>query len=138
MTSAETMLGLNDSGEDFGVHYSEQEVADMFADFGVGREGFQVVRSKSYNKSDDDLKFLFAAADDLSEMEKKIVDLIKKDRRITNKLISEALRQPLDLISNLVNGLQTKKIISKRNILGIRSILKPVSKPVGPELVYDV
>jgi hypothetical protein len=123
---AETMLsrGYNLPAEDinnflqFAAIEQESEVAEMFSFCGVDRSGYTVVKSKPF-------KFEKEHFADINQDDSNILDLIKKDKKITPEVIANTLNQPLDYVKERINSLRSRKVITTKEVtVGIDTIIE--------------
>lgn len=130
---AKVMLGIEEEAAQFAKQYDENDVALMFSECGQSRDNFTIVSSKSYREDDDEFQFMFAAVADLTELEKKVSDVLKKDSKITNENIAAALKIPVEQVNTIVDKLTTEGIISAATTNGIRKIIEPTGKSKLPD-----
>lgn len=130
---AKMMLGIEEEAAQFSKDFDENDVALMFSECGESRANFITISSKSYREDDDEFREVFKTATELTELESKVNDLIKKDSKITNKGISEALKLPIEKINTIVDKLLTDGIISEVSPQGIRKVLKDTPKSNLPD-----
>lgn len=130
---AKTMLGIEDQqAQQFSQEFDETDVALMFAECGEDREGFTVIKSKPYAADDDEFQFAFGAVAELTEVEKKIAEIVKKDPKINNESIAQALNLPVSKIDILVNKLTEDGVLTAPAANGIRKITEPGIKSKLP------
>jgi hypothetical protein len=114
---AETMLskGYNLSPEDINTFLSfarverEVEVAEMFAAVGDEKSKYTVIKSRPYRFEAQ----LFA---DINQDDSNILDLIKKDKKITPGVIAETLKQDIGYIKERINSLRERKVIISKEV----------------------
>jgi len=119
----------------FNQEFNEIDVALMFSEVGEARENFTIIKSKSFSEDDEEFAFAFGAAAELSELEKQVVDLIKKNPAITAAAIAVAVNQTIAVIDVIVKKLEADNLISAAGTGGIRKLLTPTKKPAAPELL---
>lgn len=102
----ETMLAADSA---FDKDYSEYEVAEMFASCGESRAEFSIVRSKKFDK---DIEMTFA---DVKGNDASIVDLIKKDKRITVEVIAKTLDVEVTYVKKRMD------ILTERGVLVVNT-----------------
>jgi hypothetical protein len=129
-----TMLGT-DEPTAFGYQYSEQETADMFLKFGEDLENYEVVYSGNAAEGLE-LEMQFAETAN-NEVQANILDLVKKNKRITIPEIAKVLEVSIPVVNaNLAvldkNGLlkiKTYKI--GQDTITERELTKPLAEAVG-------
>lgn len=112
---AETMLksglGLNDNEISTFLNFaqieSEDEVAEMFAEVGAKREEFIILKQKHTFESEEQL------FKDLKENDSSIVDLIKKDKRITPEVIAEAINETVAYVKSRLTVLKKSGVLTE-------------------------
>jgi DNA-binding Lrp family transcriptional regulator len=135
VTMLKTSLGLADeeietmlcTDEQFSA-MEEDMVADMFDDIGEQRDCFHVVKSKP-------MEFLTQEAEfaDIKETDSSILDLIKKDKRITSKVIGETLKMEPSYVEARIKKLEEKGVLTRKiNTIGIDTIIE---RAVVPEMI---
>ena len=133
---AETLLksGLGLSVEEistflnFAAIESEEEVCEMFEAIGVQRDEFTIVKTKPY-KFDAEKEFF----KDIKGNDSSILDLIKKDKRITPEVIASTINEPVAYVKERINALVKAKVLSpSTNTAGIDTIIEHA---VNPEMI---
>lgn len=123
---AETLLksGLGLSPEDistflnFAAIESEDEVSEMFETIGIKREEFIIVKSKAAKFE----KELFA---DVTGNDASIIDLIRKDKRITPEIIAQTIKEPVEYVEARIKSLTKRGILtSKISTIGTDTIIE--------------
>lgn len=123
---AETLLksglGLNEDEIstflNFAAIESEDEVSEMFETIGIKREEFIVVKSKPLKLE----KQLFV---DVRGSDASIVDLIRKDKRITPEVIAQTIKEPVDYVEGRIKSLTKKGVLTaKPTTIGIDTIIE--------------
>lgn len=112
----DAFLGVDDSPltDDEIQNFSSDEderLAQAFAETGDDINLFEILHEKSAYQVNH-----FADTKELSGLESKIVDLINNDKRITEDIIAKVLKQPVDVVSNLVKDLTERKVISTKEV----------------------
>lgn len=102
---------LSDQAQ-FDSVYTEEEVADMFAACGTKRQGFEVVMRRRFDEVDD-VPMTFA---DVKGNDSAIVDLIRKDKRITAKVIAETLGVETGYVNERMKVLQERGVLTMRPV----------------------
>lgn len=101
--------------------FSAQEDArdvEVFAEFGVTRDAVKVVRSKKVLfTSDDDERTHFAAeADDLSNIQAKVLDILVKDPLATPEIIAKALAVKVSEVNTAITALEDMEVIKPKQV----------------------
>ena len=121
-----TSLGLQDeeisvllaTDEEFSKVYSEEEVAEMFSECGESKENFAIVRAKKFN--DERMEFI-----DVKGVDSAILDLIRKDKRITPEVIASVLDIEKSYIVDRIKGLEERGALTKStSIIGVDTIIE--------------
>lgn len=112
----DAFLGVDDSPltDDEIQNFSSDEderLAQAFAETGDDINLFEILHEKSAYQVNH-----FADTKELSGLESKIVDLINNDKRITEDIIAKVLKQPVDVVSNIVKDLTERKVISTKEV----------------------
>jgi hypothetical protein len=129
-----TWLGEDEQAQEF--KFSEDEVLGIFAQFGESAENYSTLKKKNVKFSS-----LEAMADDevmsmefkdviLNELEKSVIDLITKDKRITAEVIAKVTKSETDIITKIMERLAETGILKQKTVGGIieREPVKPLSK----------
>lgn len=117
------MLSLDNEME-FTAQDNDELLLAEFAAHGESKEDFNVIASRA--------RFNFQ--EELTQPEVNVLDLIKKDKRITPEVIARALKMPLDDVEDIIQNLTDSGIlvaaISKVGIDEIieRTLPKPLSE----------
>lgn len=118
-TMLKTGLGLSDQDIEtmladqaqFDAVYTEEEVAEMFAACGEGREGFTLIKRKKFDMEDGPQNFADVKGNDAS-----IIDLIRKDKKITAKIIAEVLGVETGYVTQRIKTLQERGVLISQEI----------------------
>lgn len=130
---AETLLksGLGLSTEEistflnFAAIESEEDVCEMFEAIGVQREEFFIVKTKPY-KFDSEKEFF----KDIKGNDSSILDLIKKDKRITPEVIASTINEPVAYVKERINALVKSKVLTpSTNTVGVDTIIEHAINP---------
>ena len=113
----ETLLS---SGADFDKEYTEDEVAEMFSEFGEVAESFTVVKSRPYSFDSHHDEFA-----DIKQTDSDILNLIGKDKRITPKIIGETLKLDPGYVSARIKALETA------------GVLVPTTQTIGRDTIIE-
>jgi DNA-binding Lrp family transcriptional regulator len=147
-------FGLNDeeinvmlgSGQQFSSVYSDDDVVDMFSLIGEPKDYYFVTSSKKilFNSeseaAEDENNFYKAAFASLSVSDAKILDLIKKDPKITPQVIAKALNVRTEWVEAKIATLTGKGIIQGSEVASgedtviERQIVKEVATPDTVEI----
>ena len=100
--------------------YSENEVAEMFASCGTKKDEFVLIKSKRFSHDEMELTFADVKGNDAS-----ILDLIRKDKRITPEIIAETLE------------VKTSYVVSRIKALTEKGILVPSTSKVGVDTIIE-
>lgn len=104
------------------AEYDEFQIAEMFADYGEDKEAFEILTSKKTKFNfNEDLNFL----EGVKATDRKVLELIQGDKRITHEAIAEALDVSVQWVVNKIGALEKKGII--RTADGERILTKPIS-----------
>lgn len=129
-------LGEDEPIETQAFKFSEDEVIGIFAQFGESAKDYSTLKKKNVKFSSVD-----AMADDevlsmefkdviLNELEKSVIDLITKDKRITAEVIAKVTKSETDIITKIMERLAETGILKQKTVGGIieREPVKPLSK----------
>jgi len=123
---AKTYLGINDDAFNADDEYTEEAVAFMFTEIGEAREDFDIVEFATYEEGDAAMQLVFAAGEKLTDLQAKILAVIKKDSKATNEAIATSLDVPVEQIDAAVKALVKAKNLEVAED-GTRKVL--VAKP---------
>jgi len=140
-----TGLGLNDEecatmlGTDepmaFGYQYSEQETADMFLKFGEDLENYEVVYSGNAAEGLE-LEMQFAETAN-NDVQASILDLVKKNKRITVPEIAKVLEVSIPVVNANLAVLEKSDLLKIKtykigqDTIIERELTKPLAEAVG-------
>lgn len=128
---AETLLksGLGLSPDEihtflnFAAIESEEEVSEMFESIGIQRDEFTIVKTKPIKFEQE----LFA---DLRGTDASIVDLIKKDKRITPEVIAKTINEDVDYVKARIKSLESKGVLkTTTQTIGVDTIIEHAINP---------
>ncbi len=105
---------------DFDVQYSEEEVAEMFAAVGEGKQSFTIVKSRAYSFTEHYNEFA-----DIKQTDSDILNLIGKDKRITAKIIGETLNLDPYYVQARIDSLQKAGVLNRS------------SSTIGPDTIIE-
>jgi hypothetical protein len=108
------MLSI-DNDMEFSVQDNEELLLAEFAAHGESRDNYNVIASRArYNFQEE-----------LTQAEVNILDLIKKDKRITPEVIGKALKMPVDEVTDIIaNLLEGGLIIAAVKKVGVDEIIE--------------
>lgn len=122
--------------EEMKQEFSEDEVIGIFAQFGEDAQSYATLKKKNVL-----FKSVEAMADDevmsmefkdvvLSELEKSVIDLVTKDKRITAEVLADVTKSELAVINNVLGKLEADGILKARTVGDVieRIPSKPLSK----------
>lgn len=105
--------------EQFDSDYTEDEVAMMFEAIGEQKDNYTFVKSTPYTFSVHE-EFL-----DIKQTDSEILDLIRKDKRITSEVIAETLNLDKNYITARIKYLEGNGVlIPSREIIGSDTIIE--------------
>lgn len=112
-----------------GKEYTEQEVADLFETVGESREEFVVIDGWEAER-DSELKFYQSFAEAVSVTEANIIDLIRKDKRISPAVIADTLKVSREWVARKLADMVARGVIEQSSMqVGGDTIVE--RKPVG-------
>ncbi|MEI7668514.1 MAG: hypothetical protein WCJ33_00325 [Pseudomonadota bacterium] len=102
----------SDSVEFVNLAFSNNELINVFAEFGTPKADYQELLSKRFKFDSQEAAFKFA--DEVSTIEQKILQLIKKDNLITNENIAKALKiVDVQEVSDIIDRMIDEELIVK-------------------------
>ena len=108
------MLSIDNEME-FSAQDNEELLLAEFAQHGESKDNYNVITSRS--------RFNFQ--EELTQAEVNILDLIKKDKRITPEVIGRALKMPVDEVTDIIaNLLEGGLIIAAVKKIGVDEIIE--------------
>ena len=108
------MLSIDNEME-FSAQDNEELLLAEFAQHGESKDNYNVITSRS--------RFNFQ--EELTQAEVNILDLIKKDKRITPEVIGRALKMPVDEVKDIIaNLLEGGLIIASVKKIGVDEIIE--------------
>lgn len=115
-------------GANFTAVHTEEEVAEMFAACGEAKQEFTLVKSRPYQFAEYYDEFA-----DIKQTDSDILDLIRKDKRITAKIIGETLKLDPYYVQARVDALQEAGVLtSKTQTIGTDTIIE---RAINPEAI---
>ena len=142
-----TWLGTDEESLEFSrQNFSEDDVIKVFSEFGEDAKSYAYLRKKkvafsSVDLLEDDEKMMMSFRDIvLDELEKSVVDLITKDKRITAEVIAKVVKTDLDIITKIMDRLTESGILKQKTVGGIieREPVQPLSKMMPGEKAKTV
>jgi DNA-binding MarR family transcriptional regulator len=127
------MLGETDTED---LQFSDDLLLSYFAEMGEPAENYEVIRSMKssiFSDADADAHEMFAFAE-ISQLESNILDLIRKDKRITPEALAKVLKSSVPMVEKIINELETKGYLATKVVkVGIdkqteRTTTKEVAK----------
>lgn len=123
---------------------SDDELIQAFTEIGEAKDGFTIVRSKKAlftsdkEMIEDELNYYQESfkddVDRVNNREAKILEMIKKDKRVTPEVISKALKIPVDEVKEKLEDLVQRELISTTivkengNDVEHRELKQPISE----------
>jgi hypothetical protein len=128
------MLGIDDDPETDDQVFSEADldgVMGVFEQFGESKDNFQILSTRS----------VFSAADTFADdylvdasADKKILELIQKDKLIPNDVIAQAIGRSLEFVQRRMQYLYDVNAIKINETTRERSLTKPIRELVDKPL----
>jgi hypothetical protein len=101
-----SLLGVGEQAEQTAMmKFTTDAVLQQFQTVGQSRNSFVVVKQIPFDK--DLNKEMFAAADVLSVLDSKILELISRDSKITADVIAKAVKTEVAIVSKIIKELET-------------------------------
>lgn len=98
--------------------FTEEEIADMFSEFGESKENFSLVKSKNFD--DERMEFV-----DIRGVDSSIVDLIRKDKRITPEIIASTLDVEKSYVEARMKVLTERGVLTvASNVIGVDTVIE--------------
>jgi hypothetical protein len=132
-----TWLGSDEESAAFSKQmFSDDDVINVFAQFGEDANSYAFLKKKKVGFKAVELlgenEALMMEFKDvmLSELEKSVVDLITKDKRITAEILANVTKTDLKVINDTLGRLEADGILKARTVGGVieRSPSRPLSK----------
>lgn len=132
---AETMLksglGLSDNEIstflNFAVIEAEDEVSELFETIGEKREAFTIIKTKQNFESEE---MMFK---DIKGNDSSILDLIRKDKRITPQVIAETIKESVGYVNARIKALTEAKVLTpSTQKIGVDTIIEHA---INPEMI---
>ena len=125
--SINAYLGIDDNPQTNDFAAIEDDILlNEFAACGDDVNDFNIIEKKSYEK--------FKELEAPTKLEANILELLNKDKRITNETIASTLKVPLEIVSKTISDLVALGLIAVSTAaLGTveRKLTKPIEKIIG-------
>lgn len=110
---SDTDISILLDGDSSDQQFASQEEIDFeliegFKTVGESVELFEILSEKPARESE-----YFADVKELSQLESNIINLIKKDKRVTPEVLAKVLKQPVEVINKTLQGLTDAGIIAE-------------------------
>ena len=119
--------------------FSDDDVINMFAEFGESKEDYAIFKSRevfgsSATKAEEEMNLEFAEQA-LTALEANVLDLIQKDKRVTAEVISGTLKTDVNIIRRVLEGLSDRGFVRIKEVGGTveRSLPRPLSELNAPK-----
>lgn len=119
--------------------FSDDDVINMFAEFGESKEDYAIFKSRevfgsSATKAEEEMNLEFAEQA-LTALEANVLDLIQKDKRVTAEVISGTLKTDVNIIRRVLEGLSERGFVRIKEVGGTveRSLPRPLSELNAPK-----
>jgi len=131
-----TWLGEDDAAVP--AKFSDDDVISVFAQFGESASNYSFLKKKTVKfkttdaMADDETLSMEFADVILNELEKSVIDLITKDKRITPEILANVTKTDLKVINDTLGRLEADGILKARTVGDTieRMPSKPLSKLV--------
>jgi ribosomal protein S25 len=118
------------------LKFSEDEVIGIFAQFGESAENYSTLKKKNVKFSlvdsmdDDEIMSMQFASVVLSDLEKNVIDLVTKDKRITPEVLANVTKTEIAIIINIMERLAEAGILKQKVVGGVieREPVRPLSR----------
>lgn len=116
--SAEEIRGLVGLKGGVTQQMSSQESMDIFGKYGRKKECFEIIESKEfvYTNNDEVVISEFLFSNELSTLEKSILDLISKNEKVSVDELAKALKEPVKKIQSIYDSLIENEYLSKSKV----------------------
>ncbi len=124
-----TMLSIDNEVQEFSSHEKDALWLDALSKCGVSKQDFLIVKSSRFNFAKQES---FA---DVTQIETNVLDLIRKDKRITADVIAETLDLEVDSVNEILKRLQKEgRISAKVTRIGQDEIIeRKLSEPLAKQ-----
>jgi len=111
-------IGMDKPRKKVDVQMSSQESMDVFGKYGRKKECFEIIESKEfvYTNNDEVVISEFLFANELSTLEKSILDLISKNEKVSVDELAKALKEPVKKIQSIYDSLIENEYLSKSKV----------------------
>jgi hypothetical protein len=132
-----TWLGSDEESAAFSKQmFSDDDVINVFAEFGEDASTYAFLKKKKVGfkavelLGDHETMMMEFKEVVLNELEKSVVDLITKDKRITAEILANVTKTDLKVINDTLGKLEAEGILKARTVGGVieRSPSRPLSK----------
>lgn len=132
-----TWLGSDEESASFSKQmFSDDDVISVFAEFGEDANRYAFLKKKKVGfkavelLGDHEAMMMEFKEVVLNELEKSVVDLITKDKRITAEILADVTKTDLKVINDTLGRLEADGILKARTVGGVieRSPSRPLSK----------
>ena len=132
-----TWLGSDEESAAFAKQmFSDDDVISVFAEFGEDANSYAFLKKKKVGfkavelLGDHEAMMMEFKEVVLNELEKSVVDLITKDKRITAEILANVTKTDLKVINDTLGKLEADGILKARTVGGVieRSPSRPLSK----------
>ena len=103
-----TMLAIDNEPMEFSSHEKDELWLNALSECGVSKHDFLIVKSSRFNFAKHES---FA---DVTQIETNVLDLIRKDKRITPEVIAETLDLEVDSVKEILKRLESEGLISAK------------------------
>jgi len=136
LTDDEVNTWLGEDEQTHALKFSEDDVIGIFAQFGEDADNYSTLKKKnvkfhSVEAMDDNETMSMQFADMvLSDLEKNVIDLVTKDKRITPEVLADVTNTELAIIIKVMERLDKAGILKQKIVGGIieRQPVKPLSR----------
>jgi hypothetical protein len=128
-----TWLGEDEAAA---AQFSADDVISVFAQFGEDAKNYSTLKKKNVKFSSidamDDHEVVMMEFKDLvlNDLEKNVIDLITKDKRITAEVIAKVTKSDVNIITKIMERLAETGLLKQKTVGGIieREPVRPLSK----------
>jgi DNA-binding MarR family transcriptional regulator len=127
-----TMLSIDNEVQEFSSHEKDELLLAEFAKCGVSKSDYLIVKKNKFLFIENEFKFL-------SQIELDVMDLIRKDKRITPEVIADVLDIDIPAVLQILDNLEkTNKIKSKIKAIGPDQITeRTLVTPIARQIIED-
>lgn len=124
-----TMLGMDEGEAEFSDH-TEEQVLSMFAECGVPKSEYEILTSAKVQFKDQFLDVTIT-----EELQKNVLELLKKNPLISNADIAFTLKIPIEEVQRIISTLSDLEVININPLTKERKLKEPISKIVDTPAV---